>query len=207
MKVSLDIILRNILAFSLVMYLFRGFILDFGVIFPQIALLNIYIISGYYWIKVLLKTRVAIYVKVISIFLLLNIIGYTFGDKVVHSSYGVLGNIDTVDMFKALLLALLPFFPFYYFGERNIISQKFLALVFFSLLSVFTFNYFYFIIQKFNEHGETFGITNNVGYAFVTLIPFLFLFRDRKILTLFITCFIFIFIAIKGNFELPKSHR
>ncbi|MEB8344828.1 O-antigen ligase family protein [Flavobacteriaceae bacterium KMM 6898] len=82
--------------------------------------------------------------------------------------------------FKAILGALLGFYPFYYFAYKGRINYKTFELFLIVIIPIIILQFFYNqanYIDKFDNEN----VVNNVAYLFVLILPFLFLIRNRII--------------------------
>ncbi len=158
-----------------------------GSLIAQISLLTIFILSGFYWIKTLTTETKKLFYKAWTAFLLLNVLGYIF-----TADFSFNGHFDQL---KAILIVSLPFYPFYHFAQRGHLKSKQL-IVFFLIMLVVSIAQFYFyradILSM--RQSDNQDVVNNVAYMFVFLIPFLFLFKDRKVISMLLAFIILLFI-------------
>lgn len=182
--------IRDFLFLLIVIYFSQGALYAEGSMISQGVLLMILVISGIYFIKTnLLKNR-PFYFRVLTIVILLNIFGFIFT--------GDYSNPRHFDMFKSILSGLLPFYPFYYFARRGYLKERHL-IRFFILILLVSILGFYNSQSKLlaeNEWGAT-DVVNNMSYIFVNLIPYIFLFKKKKILSA-VSIFILLFFIIQG---------
>lgn len=108
------------------------------------------------------------------------------------------GDFTEYRILKMVLLNFLPFFPFYYFSEREVLTRKHLMAFFLILLPV--------LILKFNQSQSALRlermrdeVVDNTVYLFIGLLPFVFLFR-RKLLS-------FLFLMIIWYFMIESAKR
>lgn len=122
--------------------------------------------------------------------LLLNLLGYIFTAN--FSFSGHFGQLKTI------LIVSLPFYPFYYFTQKEKLHVKYL-IWFFLIMLLITVAQFYF------QRAEilTMRVTDNVNvvineaYTFVFLIPYLFLLKEKKTFSMLLA-FIILFFIIQG---------
>lgn len=170
-----------------------------GSIMSQLLLVFLFAISFYYLYKVNIKLHCTNSgIKAINILLLLV------------SLYGVwliLGGEDVAAYgktylkysrfyyLKAFLLSLLPVYFFYYHFRKDPLNSKEIQVLF----CLFTISYilqFYSnanILAGDDEDGE---IVNNMGYYFLSLIPLLYLIKDKIYLKFALLLMIMIFIMM-----------
>jgi O-antigen ligase len=105
-------------------------------------------------------------------------------------------------MFKGVLLGTLPFYPFYFFAQRGILTEKRILHCFIFILPIAILQFFYNadnILSHnilYQQNSEDKNIVNNIAYNFVALIPFVFFIR-KKILS--IACIgLLMFFIIQG---------
>jgi O-antigen ligase len=101
-------------------------------------------------------------------------------------------------MFKGVMISSIPFFPFYYFAQQGILKSKNLKRFFFLILPVTILQYYLNAnrILLTMTSGDA-DIVNNISYGFVSLIPFVFLFKQKRIIS--IVCMtILLFYIIQG---------
>ncbi|HTN08996.1 MAG TPA: hypothetical protein VL121_19825 [Agriterribacter sp.] len=172
----------------IVLYYSQGTLLPEGEAIGQVLLALTFAISIYYLLKLLLiKNKFTDFMKVWLFFMMMYIFYFLlYGD---FTEYRIL---------KMVLLNFLPFFPFYYFSEREVLTRKHLMAFFLILLPV--------LILKFNQSQSALRlermrdeVVDNTVYLFIGLLPFVFLFR-RKLLS-------FLFLMIIWYFMIESAKR
>ncbi len=162
-----------------------------GSLIAQAILFAILAISGFYWIKTLIaKTKKPLFYKAWTALLLLNVLGYIFTADFSFSSH--------FGQFKTILMLSLPFYPFYYFTQKGKLHEKDL-IWFFLIMLVVTIAQFYFSRSQIlsMRSADSADIVINVAYSFVFLMPFLFLLREKKTLSMLLA-FVLVFFIIQG---------
>jgi len=172
-----NIVAREILFALLVLYRLLNCVFTEGSVFSQASIVLIILISFVYFFKtLLLNESFSLFFIAWTVFVVLNIVGFLFNP---HFAAGT-----ARDTFKNILGCMLPFYPFYYFTRKNILSAKILLRFFMMMIPVLILQ---FILNRNNVLIEldTFDtdIVNNMGYAFVSLMPFVFLIKKRKLLS------------------------
>lgn len=116
------------------------------------------------------------------------------------ANYSYLGNV---------YISLLPIYPCYLFARRGILTKQLLCRwvwVFFMIAMIHYVNTRLIMIEKLSldEEAET---TNNGGYAFLSLIPAMVLFRGKTILQYvgLAICLVFILLSMKRGAILIAS--
>lgn len=168
-----------------------------GSLIAQSSLFLIILLSSIYTLHVIADGKNSTFVKIWFIFLILNIFGYIFTSD--------LSSELIFDQWKGILIVLLPFFPIYYFTRHNLVTRKHL-IIFFTCMTVITMSQFYFnrdqiiaarIKANFGYYSPTkTDLVNNVTYAFVFLLPFIFFIRNRIIS--FLVILLFAFFVLQG---------
>ena len=180
----------NFLLLIIVIYFAQDALYAGGSLISQIALLFILIISGFYWIKTLIqkKNKPAFY-KAWTALLFLNIFGYIFT--------GDLSNSNHFGEIKNMLLVSLPFYPFYFFSNNKKINKSLIGF-FFIMLIVLIIKFYTNRMSILSLRGSgSEDVVNNIAYSFVRLIPFVFLLKDKKVISM-IAAFVLLFFIIQG---------
>lgn len=179
-----------ILLSLIILYFSQGALYTSGSIISQIALFLILGISSIFFIKTLFTKNKELFYNAWSALLLINVIGFTFT--------GSLSNTFHFGMFKGILISSLPFYPFYYFAKKGTLTSRHLIVLFLIMLPVSILQFYYNKEQVlFNRISNNQDVVNNAAYMFVNLIPFLFLFKRRKIVSV-VGMLILIFFIIQG---------
>lgn len=162
-----DKILFTVLLISIILYYSQGVLIPFGGI-GQVFLLLIYAISIFYLIKLLLrKKRFSEFMIVWVLFMSMNVVAFLLYND--YSEFAIL---------KGVLLNFLPFFAFYYFSEKKILTSKVLVIVFSILLSIFIIKFNQSIMELRFERNKD-EVVENTIYLFIGLLPFAFMFKKK----------------------------
>lgn len=172
MKLKLHHI-QNFLLLLIVIYISQGPLYPQGTLFSQITLVLIFLISGFYLVKTLLQKNKTFFYTAHTGFLFLNIIGFIFTSAFLRPA--------SIDGLKAVLLVALPFYPFYYFAQKGSLRDKHLILLFLVLIPISIMNFYYSRSVLLVGKSDDSFITNNAAYRFVFLLPFVFLFREKRV--------------------------
>ena len=129
-------------------------------------------------------------------FWVINLISFYISPKILTCEYG---DINTLEIFKSVTIALLSFYPFYYFTRHNCISRK--QLLFF-LIILFVFYGIDFvtsradIIEATSQEEGTF----NASYNFALIMPLVFLLHKNKknLIYIFLSLFVVLIGAKRG---------
>lgn len=120
-----------------------------------------------------------LFAKLILLFWLMNAISYLISPKTINS-------IETLVLFKSTTIALLSYFPFYYYSSKGIINQNNLQrFTLFLFLTTVLINVF----GRFNlaELYSKDDVVLNQSYLFVNLLPLIFILFRRGPLYLLVT--------------------
>ena len=183
--------IRDFLLILFVIYYSQGYLYAQGSLISQISLVLILSISGFYLIKtIVLTNNKNSFYRAWSLLLILNILGFILT--------GNLSDSNHFTMFKGIMMASLPFYPFYYFAQRNVLHSSHLIRFFIVMLPITILQYFLNAQNILSERvsGNT-DLVNNVAYSFVALIPFVFLFKRKKIIAVG-AMLVLIFFIIQG---------
>lgn len=162
---------RNLLLGLLILYYSQGALIGQGTLLTQAALLLILGISFIYALKVFALRNIPSLVKAWTALIAINVLGFFFTGEFLNNPWHF-------DYLKAILVVLLPFYPFYYFALKGHLKIKHF-LIFFAFM-------FPIAILQFN-HAQALAlaessrdaVVTNAAYTFVGLIPFIFLIRNR----------------------------
>lgn len=184
--------IRDFLFILIALYSAQGALYPNGTIISQVSLLILLLISGIYFLKTLLqKNNKNLFYKVVTVFVIMNVIVAVFGGDITNSYH--------FGQLKNTLLVYLPFFPFYYFAQKGILEEKFLKRFFIVILFLAIMIFFRYNTQmQILRNTEDLNFVNNTTYKFVFIMPFVFLFRHKKVLSLLLLS-ILLFFVIAGS--------
>lgn len=165
----------------------------------------ILLMSLYYAVYANQKYKLPVYFKGLNVLLIMftiyGMILILSGEQIiVQASYSVTANTSYL---KAILLSLLPIYPFYVFTRQGYLTEKgirFWFFVFFVLAIRFFFRSQERQLEAAIERGSSATeFTSNVGYTFVALLPALVYFQKQRMLQyiLMVACAYFIVAAMK----------
>lgn len=181
--------IRNFLFVLIVIYYAQGAIYKEGSFLSQGVLLLTIAISFIYFIKTLLnKRKKNFFFKTWTVLFLLNAVGYLFTGDYLEPIY--------FNLFKGIAVALLIFYPFYYFAQNEELNSKHLVLFLIVMIpvSILKFN-----VEKAMLISDGFTVlVNNTSYAFAFMIPYVFLIKKKKVVSMF-TVLILMFFIIQAN--------
>ena len=193
----------NIYIFAWCVYSTQGILFPKGTLFTQLLIAALLLVSLYYCF--IANTRYKLPVFFYGLNLLLSMF-FVYGFYHIMCGYDPLFYFKSVNRYsylKEILISLTPIYPFYVFSKEGLINDSLLKKWFFVLFGVCIANYnqnyqeqLYLALQNGSKAEE---FTNNVGYDFLSLIPFCIFFYKKPLLQ-FITlsaCMIFLFMAMK----------
>lgn len=189
---------RHICLFYLsliILFFSKGILYQGGGIVSKGLLFLLFFTSFIYFIKTLLSRLVkkgVFYWTWVSFFLL-----NTF--MIVLAYLGILGVFNDYSLSAALeiLIVSLSFFPIYYFLQQKIPIEKYLLIFFVLILPIVTLQFYAFMDSALSNRGNNTNLVNNFSYFFAFLFPYLFFFKNKKILGI-ICVFFMIVMAIQG---------
>ena len=105
----------------------------------------------------------------------------------------ITGSLPSYAYLKSYYVSLLPIYSFYFYSKKGSYSAKSLRFFFLVLLVAFIALFYY------NQMNATTSLdveetTNNVGYEFVSLIPMLFLFKEKRVWQMLIAALLVFFV-------------
>jgi O-antigen ligase len=179
---------RDILVFLFALYYLQGSIYPIGSIISQICILLILLISGWYFVKtLLLENKNSLFFNAWTLLLLLNVLGFIFTADFSDSL--------RTSMFKNILGCMLTFYPFYYFATNDELKAAYLIRFFLIMLPITILQFYINENQAYMEsYSDSPSVVNNIAYSFVGLLPFIFLFKKRKLIAGALMALIIIFI-------------
>ena len=155
-----------------VIYYGQGNMIIKGGVIPQIALILILSISAFFLIKMLiLNERFTAFMKFWLAFMLINSLYF-----LLTAEYS-----EDFGIYKSMLLNFLPFFPFYYFAKRKILTSKILICFFILIAPFLVLNLFEAIKTAQYIQGKEEVLLIASAYAFIGLLPFVLLIKNKTI--------------------------
>lgn len=170
-------------------YFSQGVLYAEGSIISQTVFVLAMLISLHYFIKSWFSgVYKSAFFKTWSLLLILNIFGFIFT--------GDISNPFHFGMIKKIFLAFFPFYPFYYFARKETLEIKYIKLFLIVMLPVIILQYYLqesrILAQRVS--ADNLNVVNNEAYTFVALIPFVFLFKDKKIIANILMAILMFFI-------------
>ncbi|WGF92214.1 O-antigen ligase family protein [Aequorivita marisscotiae] len=174
----------NFLLLLVLVYYSQGVIYPMGSIISQTTLLLIMLISLVYFVKELffVQSKFTLFIKAWTALLLLIVAGFFLK-----------GDFENYRGFQSTLLNMVPFYAFYYFSKKDVLTKKHLIVLFIILapMIVYRFTQSNISLQAIRERED---VIDNTIYMFLGLIPFVFLFK-RKVFSIIALLIFWIFIV------------
>ncbi len=179
-----------------VVYSFNGVLYEPSGILARGSILLILfmsIIDTYYVIKRKIANP---YIKGLNLLLLMfTIYGVLF---ILNREPLYNGRLEVVPHYlyiKTILMAFLPFYTFYRYAKNGVITKKVITKILPLLILIALVNFVYKMLSRQEMMGVE-GVTNNIGYFFVALMPFAYILDGKRSLQYFFLFFNFIFTLI-----------
>lgn len=183
------------------LYSLQGTLYASGSIISQGILAILLAISVYYafYVNIYLKTPSVI--KALNVFILmLTFYGliYWMSGEVILTSEGM--PVGAMGYLKGIYISLLPIYAFYAFSAKRLLTEKDIRSWFFIFLAIVTASYFRAereaLQEAIMEGSMQEEFTNNTGYTFLSLMPLLFFFREKRVFQYIALAYIMIFIVM-----------
>lgn len=181
----------------LAVYFLQGILYASGGIFSQILVVLYLLICGIYFVKTIISKKSTSVSNSIALFIIVLGVSFLLSVKTRYTWSG--DTIQSFNNYKAICLALLSFFPFYYFAALGKIQSKTMKLIFIIWLVTSILRFYYLrntILMEANADADQ--IVNNTGYMFVLLLPYSMLINNKLLKACsVIICMFFIVLASK----------
>lgn len=169
-------------------YFMQDFFYYEGTILSRSVMLLFLILSGLYSLLTLKERPQPAIFRWIFMLIGLHIIG-SFLSLIQDPIYFNGKHINVIIYNRSVFFSLLPFFPAFYLARRNMINEYDMKVFMVVALIVSIFAYYGNVLQKTGDvKGE---ITNNFGYYFLSIIPFLILYRKYFLKYVLLTIILF----------------
>lgn len=181
-SVTMEKFIAYILSFVILpLYITQGLFFEQGSIYSQGMVLLWLLIDVYYTFYFFYHHDKSSVATSLLFFWLAILLSWLISPQTVHTKGTY--TLQTWGDMKNITLVILTYFPFRHWIKRNILSEKQLRL--FALLMIISSVTAYFLNKKIITYGatdllEVAEATNNMGYYFVMVIPFLALIKNQK---------------------------
>lgn len=182
-RISLYIFFILFILYSLV-----NAVLTEGSVFARGCFVMTILLSAIYLIKSLLTGKaVGIFFISWTILLALNCAGFILNPSFTEGTQRL--------MFVDILAGLLPFYPFWYFSMKGIVRPSELVALMIIMIPVAILQFYSNQSSFMTDYDITRAeVVNNSAYTFVALIPFVFLIKEKRILSMGIITLLLFFI-------------
>lgn len=160
----------------------------------KMSILNVFFslvyvtICMYYAMRVVAKSRAALYIFLFPVAYIVFVIFSPDYRVDLNSKWGML---------NWTLKVMLTFFPAYYYGRKGIVSYSNLRIIGICFFIIGIVSYYLNIsLLYLNFNVDSDGVTNNVGYLFVAILPILFVNLKKNIVFIILT-YILVFMCLK----------
>lgn len=179
------------------LYYIQGIFYPMGSIIPRTCLVLVLMITLFYWVRSIFYSQLPQPLRVMNILVLMlfiyAILYQISGDFLIRDFDGVI--YTGVGSIRTLVGSLLPVFPVYFFTVNGYLNAKSIRVWTCIFIIVITCQFFAYEEAKLlSSIYNTDGLTNNVAYYFVAIIPLTLLFANRKVLMyallLYMMCFV-----------------
>lgn len=183
MKVDILNSVKYLIFFLFFFYFAQGVFFPSGLFLTKVALAILLIFEVIFFILLVNHWKLPV-INGFVLMVILNVAYYLFSDKTIIVSAINAGNgllrLDTWTIVKSIFFNLSFFFPVYYLSYKNRISEKEIVNLFYIFFLFAVVGYFSSSEQiSIETNREEF--TNNAGFAFVHIMPFLFLIKKRSV--------------------------
>jgi len=189
-----NLVARNTLFILIVIYFLQGTIFQRGSYISQLVYILIIIISSSYIFSSLRKSSKVTYKFLVTWFLFYTLIFLSF------LLSGELNDFGHLSMAKGALFNFVLFYPCFYFSYSGSLDEKSLSHFCLIMLPVFILNYNLneanILVERISLRDN---VVNNVSYFFVGLIPFLFFFERKKIISYSVLATSLFFIVLSAK--------
>lgn len=179
----------------------QGTLYDSGGILSQSILMIIYLMGVYYFFKTNRLNNLPVFIKGSNLFFgLLSIYGLIllFSDNHYYLGNGV--RVENFNYLKNLLMSFPNIYVFYYVSAKQELTYSIMKkwLLFFFAFGIFLFfRYQQEQLNNYMQNGiDAEGVTNNIGYVFLVLMPSIVFFKDRPRLQYLLLTVLILFLLI-----------
>lgn len=204
MKTKIKISICTVYIIIWCLYVLQGYFGIRGILSQSLLMVNLGI-SIYYTIYAFRNYNIGSFLKVLSVFVaILTVYGVFLilgGEKsTMPPDYKP---IDSYTYLKSIYISLLPVFPFYVFTRKGLLTEKQFRhwIWVFLIVATVSFQYDYqdSLRKAILAGSNREEFTNNAGYLFLSLLPYVVFFKGKPILQYGLTgyCLFFLFSGMK----------
>lgn len=173
-------------------YNMQGTFYGYGSVLAKFVLLLFMLYSAYFWIFTNSKYNLPKILKALNVVIIMFTI---YGIALELFETKIIDRFTGMEYLKNIYTSLLPVYACYYFSKRSFLNTKSIRVWFVLLVIMSTGKFFAFENQRLaNTIYDIDGITNNIAYYFVALIPMIYLFKTQKVVQYIFLLYIFLFV-------------
>lgn len=182
------------------LYWLQGVLHFQGTVLSQVCLLIVLLISVGYFVYTNISYQLPKPLKILNVFIVVLSI---YGVALMLSSRYIHQGIGSQYYLQTIYTSLLPVYAFYYFSVKGILTDKYIRIlaVILLIVSVVRFaNYEEVLMSEVADNASNVeGVTNNISYSFLSILPILFFWNRHKIVQycLMLCCGYYILLGVK----------
>ena len=172
-----DILLRNILFILIINNIF-----NFSRGIPYLSLVSFFLsvfICLFYFTLLLSRNEITRFGWLMVFFMVLWLFAWAKSDKIVFqtssNSYR-----NTTELLTPVIQFCLIYFPFYYFGNKRLIPDKFISYFIYLIFGIAFYKFLNSYQTVMSDYDEKFGNSINIGYLFACSMPLLGFFLNQS---------------------------
>lgn len=195
----------NVYIFTWMIYMLQGVLYETGSVYSQALFVFILLMSFRCVYELLHFYRIPKFLKYSGMFAFILFI-YGFVYFITGKTYKIQdqdAEIQSFSYIKQILCSFLPIFSCYYYSLRGKISinqLKSWSIIFICVaIAVYYKNYYMNLAMAVLNGSDRVEFVNNSGYMFVSIIPLLLIWKDKKIVQhiLLLICCAFVLVSMK----------
>jgi len=159
---------RNLLLSLYALVIFSQAYANEGSLANRLGMTAIILISSVYFVKCQLLKHKNLFFKSWTVLLCLNVVCFIFTATYFDEQH--------YQTFVGILITSLSFYPFYYFATRGCFGKRHLRTFLLIMIPIYIYRFYSLESKNLMEGLEA---INNVSYAFVALMPVIFLIRKK----------------------------
>jgi len=165
---KLHVFFRNLLLSLYALVIFSQAYANEGSWANRLGMTAIIVISSVYFVKCQFLKNKSLFFNSWTVLLCLNVVSFIFTATYFDEQH--------YQMFVGILITSLTFYPFYYFVIRGCFGKRHLRTFLLIMIPIYIYRFYSFESKILMEESE---VINNVSYAFVALMPVIFLIRKK----------------------------
>lgn len=186
----------HIYIFLWIVYSLQGSLYSSGGLLSRLLLAVLVAVSFFFYCYANIKFKLPTAMRILSVLVL----AWSFyGVSPIITGTGTTAfPVLSYSYLRAIYISILPIFSFYVFFRKRLLNETDIKRWFFVFLVTAIVNYYRYQSEALLNSSDE-EITNNVGYAFLSLLPLLPLFGKKPVIQygLLAICFYFILVGFK----------